>query len=101
MSSFYGINAARSATTGLPLFTPGGGFKNALLTVTACYQLSHNWSVGAQVGYMRLLGQAAKSPTNEDNEVENLVTGFQFQYKLPDLSNKKFRNLLQPACSSS
>jgi len=101
MSNIYGINAAQSVTTGLPSFTPGGSFKNASLTLTACYQLNQNWSIGAQVGYMRLLGQAAKSPTNQDSEVEDLVTGFHFQYKLPNLSNKKFRNLLQPACSSS
>jgi outer membrane scaffolding protein for murein synthesis (MipA/OmpV family) len=99
MTSYYGVNAAQSASSGLPQYTPNGGLKNASLTVSACYQLSDYWSLGAQVGYMRMLGHAAESPTQRDQELENIVTGFQLQYRLRGLTGTKFRNLLRPACN--
>ncbi|MEN8131156.1 MAG: MipA/OmpV family protein [Pseudomonadota bacterium] len=101
MSSYYGIDASQSTTIGLPNDNARAGFKNASLTVTACYQLSDYWSLGAQVGYMRLLGEVAEDPANADSEQENFVTGFQLQYRLQGLASNKFRNLVRPACSSN
>ncbi len=100
MSSYYGVSASQSALSGLPLYTPDGGFMDASLTFSACYQLSDYWSLGAQVGYMRLLGQAAESPIQRDQELENIVTGFQLQYKLRGLAGGKFHNLLRPPCNN-
>lgn len=98
MSSDYDINLAQSVLSGLPLYTPNSGLKNASLTVSACYQLSDYWSLGAQVGYMRLLEPAAESPIRHEQEAENFVTGFQLQYRLRALTGAKFRNLLRPTC---
>ena len=100
MASYSRTHAGQLTSSGLPLHTPNGGFKNASLTVTACYQLSDYWSLGAQVGYMRLLDKAAANPAQRDQESENIVTGFQLQYSLPGLAGGKFRNLLRPSCNN-
>lgn len=101
MAGYYGMDASQSTTTGPPNYNARAGFKNASLTVTACYQLSDYWSLGAQVGYMRLLGEAAENPANENGEQDNFVTGFQLQYRIQGLASNKFRNLSHPACSTN
>ncbi|MCP4406306.1 MAG: MipA/OmpV family protein [Gammaproteobacteria bacterium] len=100
LSSSHGSDASQSKAIGSSNDNARAGFKNASLTVTACYQLSDYWSLGAQVGYMRLLGETAEDPANEDGEQENFVTGFQLQYRLRGLTSNNFQNLVQTACSS-
>lgn len=99
MPGAYHMSSAQTLSAGSLLSTPSSAFKNASLTVSACYQLSDYWSLGAQVGYMRLLERAAaSSPTLHDHESENFVTGIQLQYRLRALAGAKFRDLLRPAC---
>lgn len=100
LSSSHGSDASQSKAIDSSNDNARTGFKNASLTVTACYQLSDYWSLGAQIGYMRLLGETAEDPANEDGEQENFVTGFQLQYRLQGLTSNNFRNLVQTACSS-
>lgn len=62
MRSYFGITPTQSAASGLPVFTPGAGFKDAGLEVNANYIISLRWALVGNAGYKRLLGGAADSP---------------------------------------
>ncbi|TAL04207.1 MAG: MipA/OmpV family protein [Rhodospirillaceae bacterium] len=62
MKSFFGITQTQSNASGLPVFRAGSGFKNATLSLLGNYDLSAHWSLLANIGYKRLLGDAAASP---------------------------------------
>ena len=62
LKSFFGITPAQSRASGLPVFHPKGGLKDALVGVQASYTFSPKIALLAHVGYERLLGDAADSP---------------------------------------
>lgn len=62
LKSYFGITTARSIASGLPVFHPKGGLKDALVGFQASYTISPEWALLAHVGYERLLGDAAASP---------------------------------------
>lgn len=62
MRSFFGVTSTQSAASGLPVFTPGSGFKDVGMEISANYIFSRKWVVVATAGYKRLLGDAADSP---------------------------------------
>jgi outer membrane scaffolding protein for murein synthesis (MipA/OmpV family) len=71
MQSFFGVNAAQSARTGLPAYHPGSGIRDVSVSISSGYGLTGNWSVSAQAEYRRLLGDAADSPLVEDTGSAN------------------------------
>ena len=99
MESYYGVDTAQSVQSGLQTYLPEAGFKNASLHLTACYQLSELWFLGAQVGYMRLFKEVADSPTMGNDRIDEFITGLQFQYNLPAFGARRSRNLLSSPCS--
>lgn len=76
MQNVFGISAAQSARSGLPVHDAGSGFKNVGLALTLGYGLTQNWSVSGRVGYSRLVGDAADSPIVEDRGAKNQVSTF-------------------------
>ncbi|PLL14044.1 hypothetical protein C0V75_00915 [Tabrizicola sp. TH137] len=60
--TYYGITAAGAAASGLPAYAPGGGLRDAGLTLGASYDLTDRTTLTAAIGYRRLLGDAADSP---------------------------------------
>ena len=62
MNTFFGVNAAQSAASGLPQFHAGPSIKDIGLSLNAIYALNKHWSVLATLGYRRLLGDAEDSP---------------------------------------
>ncbi len=65
--SEFGVTAAGAAASGLPLFTPSGGWKDAGVNVILAYDLSGDvrdggWSLFGLTSYSRLLNDAARSP---------------------------------------
>lgn len=60
--TYYSVNAAGSAASGLPRFDADAGLKDIGVTLGARYQVSERWSVNATGGYKRLLGDFADSP---------------------------------------
>lgn len=101
MASYYGVNASQASRSGLSQYTPGAGFTNATLQMTACYQLTENWSFGAKVGYLRLIGAAADSPVASlEESKQQFVTGLQFQFALPDIGTQGPTRQYQPNCSA-
>lgn len=60
--TYYGITPAGAATSGLAAYAPGGGLRDAGLTVGVSQDLGPRTTLTAALGYRRLLGDAADSP---------------------------------------
>lgn len=67
MRSEFGVTPAGALASGLPVFTPQGGWKSAGASLILGYDLSGNgldggWGLFALTSYNRLLNDAARSP---------------------------------------
>jgi len=60
--SFFGVAPAQALGSGLPLYSPGSGFKSFSVSVGGEYQIIQQWSVGIRADYKRLFNEAANSP---------------------------------------
>lgn len=81
--SYFGIDAGQSARSGYRQHDAGAGFKDVGLSVAVDYALSDSWAVTGQVGYARLLGDAADSPIVDDEGSANafsagIFVGYRF-----------------------
>lgn len=81
--SFFGVTQAQSGRSGLPVYSPGSGFKDVGATAGLTYSLSEHWMASAFVGYTRLLGDAADSPLvrlrgKEDQLSGGVFIGYRF-----------------------
>lgn len=65
METFFSVNPAQSARSGLSQFDAESGFKEVSANVFASYPLTTRWSLNGLVGYSQLLGDAADSPIVE------------------------------------
>ncbi len=99
-ASYYGVQTGDGTRSELQQYTPGDGFTDATLQMTACYQLTENWSFGAKIGYSRRMGSAADNTvTNFEDSRQQFITGLQLQFALPDIGTKAPRHYYQPNCS--
>ena len=71
METFYGVNAAQAANTGLDEFDADAGFRNVSLELGSGYALTDSLVLNASVSYTRLVGDAADSPIVEGVGGEN------------------------------
>lgn len=62
MQGVFGVNATQAARSGLSRFNAGSGVKDAGIDIRANYEISRNVLVSGEIGYQRLLGDAADSP---------------------------------------
>lgn len=62
MNSYFGVDAARSAGSGLPQYSLKGGVKEATFGALANYKLTERWAIVGGVVAGQLLGDAADSP---------------------------------------
>lgn len=60
--TLFGINAAQSAASGVPVHDAGRGAYLVRLTADVMYLIDERWSVGLRASSGRLLGDAADSP---------------------------------------
>jgi len=60
--AYFGVTPAVAAATGLPVFDPDGGFRAIGVAAGLTHMLGSDWGLQAQVGYDRLIGDAADSP---------------------------------------
>ena len=75
-------SAAQSARSGMRQYQAEGGFKDAGISLDLNYNLTDNWGLTGQVGYKRLLGDAADSPLVEDRGSANqFTTGLLVSYE--------------------
>lgn len=66
MDSFFGIDNAQSAASGLEPFEAEAGFKDVGLALRLNYGLTEHWAILTSGEYKRLLGDAADSPIVTD-----------------------------------
>jgi outer membrane protein len=66
MSSYFGIDAADAAASGLDEFNADEGFKDLNFGGALSYHFLEHWSVAALGSYARLLGDAEDSPVVDD-----------------------------------
>lgn len=67
MQGFYGVNSAQAARSGLTQFSAESGFKDVGFQIGTTYSLSENFLINGQIGYQRLLNDAADSPIVDNN----------------------------------
>jgi outer membrane protein len=70
-STYFGVDAADAARSGLSFFDADGGFRDVRANVMAIFSFSPNWHVGAGLVYSRLLGDAEDSPVVDDRGSAN------------------------------
>jgi outer membrane protein len=75
MSSYFGIDAADAARSGLDQFSADEGFKDVTFGGALSYRLFERWSVTAFASYTRLIDDAADSPVVDDVGNENQFFG--------------------------
>ncbi|MDW4498359.1 MipA/OmpV family protein [Sulfitobacter sp. D35] len=61
-STYFGIDAAGAAASGLPAFDAGSGWRDARLLAVYIQPVSRNWALGAGMAYSYLLEDAGASP---------------------------------------
>ncbi|OVZ64711.1 MltA-interacting MipA family protein [Pigmentiphaga sp. NML080357] len=80
MDSYFGVDAARAAGSGFPVYQPSAGFKDISLRVAVRYQLNKHWSVAGAVGVSRLLGKAADSPFVKRETQPSALVGLTYTF---------------------
>lgn len=60
--AYFGISAAQSAASTLPVYRPGGGVKDVSIALGANYRLNDKVSLAATASLSRLTGDARNSP---------------------------------------
>jgi outer membrane scaffolding protein for murein synthesis (MipA/OmpV family) len=65
MTAFFGVNAAQSVASGLPVYNPSAGFKDVYIGATAAIDLNDRWTLLLIGRYAHLIGDAADSPIVE------------------------------------
>lgn len=60
--TYFGINPAAAAVSGLPAFDPGGGLRDIGVSAKLAYALDENWNVQLLGNYKQLLGDFKDSP---------------------------------------
>lgn len=73
--TYFGIDAAGAARSGLSAYDPGAGFQDVSLRATLDWSLSRAWSIGPTLIYKRLLHESADSPIVEDAGSANQFIG--------------------------
>lgn len=76
----FGVDALQSARSGYDRFDPDAGFYQMELGLEAEYFFTRNWSIGVEVEYTRLLGDAADSPLTRDRNGYELSIGPRYTF---------------------
>ena len=84
MELFFGVTAAQSAASGLPVFNAGAGIKDLYLDLTADYQIDDHWSLKLGGRYARLLSDAANSPVIETRDQFQAMIGVSYKFSVPN-----------------
>ncbi len=68
MGTYFGVDSAGSAASGLPEFLPGAGARDVRATAVFVQPINDQWAVGAGLLYAKLLGDASDSPISDSDE---------------------------------
>jgi len=78
MRKYFGVSPPDSLASGLPIYTPGGGFNRIGVALSVDQFLSRHFSVGVRGYYASLLGKASSSPVtaSSDQFFAGIVAGY-------------------------
>jgi outer membrane scaffolding protein for murein synthesis (MipA/OmpV family) len=76
MRTYFGVDAAQSALSGLPLYAPGPSLLRAGATLDMSLPLAGGFALDGELKYRRLLGSAAASPLVQQRGTANQLTLF-------------------------
>lgn len=79
MHSYFGVDQAHAADSGLPAFSPGAGIKSFGAGVGVMTLLSPRWVGFANASVGTLLGQAADSPVTHKTSFYGLTLGLAYR----------------------
>ncbi len=65
MNAYFGVSQATAKLSGFSPFMASGGLDNVGAGATYVHMFDDHWVIGADTGYRRLLGDAARSPIVE------------------------------------
>jgi len=74
LDSYYSISAAQATASGLTAFDAGSGIKDVSFDIASEYRVTESWSAVGNVGFSRLLGDAAKNPLVETRGSANQIS---------------------------
>ncbi len=81
MQSFFGVDTGQAIRSGLPGYEPDAGIRDVSLSLSGGYEITGNWSLGGQVEYQHLLGDAADSPlVEQQGSADQVVIGLGLTY---------------------
>lgn len=80
MDRYFGIDQIEADRSGLPAFRAGAGFKDVSTTISFSYKINRHWIATANVGGMRVLGNAADSPLNRARWDAVAFTGIGYRF---------------------
>lgn len=81
MTSYYGVDATQSATSGLPTYSAHAGIRSYGAGMLIRNKLSETWMVQGFADYQHLTGSAGDSPViNQRGTPEQFLVGLGFSY---------------------
>jgi MipA family protein len=75
MQEYYGVTSAQSVASGYTKYDGKAGFKSVGIMAGADYMITEHITLGLNVGYTKLLDNAANSPIVKDQGSSNQYTG--------------------------
>jgi MipA family protein len=73
--TYFGVTAAESAASGLPVTAPGGGVNQAAVSFEARYAINDTTALLGEVRYGKLIGDSGDSPVVQDEYQPSLRLG--------------------------
>jgi outer membrane protein len=81
LQTYFGIDAQQSLLSGLPVYSPSGGFRSWGAGAQVRYELTPQWSTHVFVEYERLTNSAADSPlVQQRGSRDQITTGIGINY---------------------
>jgi outer membrane protein len=81
LQTYLGVTPAQAAASGLPIYDPDGGIRGVGLEADFKYRISQRWSVVGEVGYERLVLDAADSPIAELGSENQFAAALGLSYR--------------------
>ncbi len=80
MQTYFGVDAAQSASSGYAMYTPGSGIREVDLTASYTYKMDKNWSVitGATLGKLGNTVKAAPMSRSNNHNSIHLLSSYTF-----------------------
>ncbi|WP_247420631.1 MipA/OmpV family protein [Ralstonia pseudosolanacearum] len=81
MGTFFGVDAAQSARSGLPAFAAGAGVRDRHLNAIVTCKLDDHWTASGSVTLARLRGDAADSPITQRRQQTTAMASVTYRFR--------------------